>query len=137
MADGIPALANAAGAKTLGSAVAANHNMNGDKGFYNNANSSIANHGTSVSAAIPFYDSPGVDKWTLWGITIQDNFQTYLEFKPDGEGSIWVTLSIVTWGWGATENGAKLNSVSTVQPTNQDSVLFPVWSKITHGQGAQ
>lgn len=33
LADGIPALSNAAGANTLGSAVAANHNMNGDKGL--------------------------------------------------------------------------------------------------------
>jgi len=109
--------------------------------FYNTMPTSIANHtGSSASpnpyGAVPFYDSPGVGQWTLWSITIKDDFKTYLEFKPDGD-SIWVTLGIVTWGWGATESGTTLLSPTNTPPTYQDSDQFPVWDNTTHGQGGQ
>jgi hypothetical protein len=56
-----------------------------------------------------------------------DSFQTYLEFKPDGPNNIWVTLGIVTWGWGGTETSGVLTSSSTNQPTYSNSDQFPVW----------
>lgn len=105
--------------------------------FYNNGNdASISLHtGSSASpnpwGVVDFYDSPGVEinhSWLTWDVTIKDDFKTYLEFKPDGD-SIWVTLGIVTWGWGATEGAATLSSPSTVQPYYQDSDQFPVWTQ--------
>ena len=79
-----------------------------------------------------FYDSPGVTQWTLWNVTILDNFQTHLEFQPTG--GIAVPLGVVTWGWGATESGTNLIWSSTNAPVFQDSDQFPVWTAVTHGR---
>ena len=105
---------------------------------YNTSDASITLRGNNPIpyGIVDFYDSPGVGEWTLWSITIRDNFQTYLVFRPDGHvANIWVTLGIVTWGWGATESGTILLSPTNTPPTYQDSDSFPVWTKVSHGQG--
>ena len=103
--------------------------------LYNDNNStvqSVNNH--QPSAGVPIYDSPGVDtKYITWSITIQDDFNTFLVFKPDPQNSsIWVTLGCVTWGWGGTEANSVLTSPSTVQPSYTNSDQFPIWDSI-HG----
>ena len=103
--------------------------------FYNANSALITNTGHSITGALNFYDSPGVSEWTFWSITITDSFQTYGEFLPDGRGSIWVPLGIVTWGWGATESGTTLTSPSTTPPTYQDGDKFPIWTNVGHGSG--
>jgi hypothetical protein len=108
--------------------------------FYNNNHAPIWQH-TGIAPSpnpwgkVALNDSPGtpiilkvggIVVWTFDNVTIKDDVNTYLEFKPDGD-SIWVTLGIVTWGWGATKSGSIMNSPSTVQPQYQDSDQFPVW----------
>lgn len=99
--------------------------------FYNNANTSINVIGRSPNprGVVSFFDNPGVADWSWypWSITIKDDFQTYLMFQPVGDGSIWVPLGFVTWGWGATESNATLTSPSTIQPSYQSSDQFPTW----------
>jgi hypothetical protein len=100
--------------------------------FYNSNDAAIWLHTGPTASLNPwgrvtFSDSPGLPWWPS-SQSIKDDFQTYLEFKPDGDG-IWVTLGIVTWGWGGTETNRLLILPSTVQPYYQDSDIFPVWTQ--------
>jgi hypothetical protein len=67
---------------------------------------------------------------------IYDSFNSYLVFKPDGDG-IWVTLGFVDWGWRAKAagvGGVVLWSYVN-DPTYVDTDVFPVWSSVLHNTG--
>ena len=96
----------------------------GTSGFQTNT----ANTGTSTNL---FRDAPTVAP-TVKSVT--ENFKTYRRFSPpDG---IWVTLGIVNWGWGATNQNGSLLPPSVTAPTYSDPVEFPVWRKTAYnGKG--
>jgi hypothetical protein len=102
-----------------------------DASPYNATDSPITTHANAnipPYGIIPFYDSPAVAVCS-GGVTIKDDFQTYLQFTPVGSGSIPVTLGIVTWGWGGTQYGTTLSAPSTIQPHYDDSDEFPYWTQ--------
>lgn len=45
------------------------------------------------------------DKYTKF-----DSFKTYLIYKPKGKDTIWITLSVINWGWSGT---AEYNSTTS------------------------
>src|SRR5205807_10401581 len=48
----------------------------------------------------PDSDTPGQGVFsTLQSLSINDNFQTYLMYRPSTPGSIWVTLNVLNWSW--------------------------------------
>jgi hypothetical protein len=110
--------------------------------FYNPNDARVEPRGRNPvpTATVGFSDSPGVESSSTWNIIINDSFETYLMFKPDGIandgiGNIWVTLGVVTWGWGASEKNGQLMAPQTVQPTYQDTDQFPTWTQVYSGHG--
>lgn len=35
-------------------------------------------------------------------VSADDSFKNFLMYKPEGDGNIWVTLSVIEWSWGGT-----------------------------------
>lgn len=111
-----------------------------DKGYgvdgYNQDDVYIILHPNSTNTspynAINFYDSPGIPiyPWPPSETVNHDRFRTYLQFYPDA-GGIWVTLGVVTWQWGATENFGSTLPISpwTEQPWYQDTDEFPYYTQ--------
>ena len=63
---------------------------------------------------------------------VVDEFQTFLMYKSDEEGSVWVTLAKVDWSWfGWAVKGAEGWSVidqdSSEHPPFADSIQLPQW----------
>jgi hypothetical protein len=61
----------------------------------------------SVLNTLTSNDSPGVPLVRTSSspynkYTASFSFQTYLIYKPTGTNTIWVTLSVISWGWNAT-----------------------------------
>ena len=50
-------------------------------------------------------------------VTATDSFETYLMYKPTGDDSIWVTLSVLTWSWSGSAT-----RVETDDPNSNDWV---------------
>ncbi len=95
--------------------------------------------GSDAVAVINFEDSPTIQCEPLnsW---INDSFKTYLVFKPDGDGSIWVTLGRADWGWSALVSwyfGWDFDAGSLTQPSYTDLDEFPVWPDILHNSKTQ
>ena len=81
---------------------------------------------------IPFIDNPGITTGAWPNVNITDYFQTYLRFKPSGDG-IWVTLGYVYWGWSEDEwRGTTIISTNVISPIYIDYDGWPVWSDVTH-----
>lgn len=72
--------------------------------------------------------------------TVDDSFETYVMWRPDGEGSIWIAMEKVTWGWKAEVLRKDLNcdsfrdtwefgSAPSIQNSNQSDFFSPLeWS---------
>jgi hypothetical protein len=64
-------------------------------------------------------------------VEVNDTAKTWLMFKPDTMGSIWVPLAFINWGWSgvATKSGSGWvkDSSSTSGPTNGSPLAFPIW----------
>ncbi len=65
-------------------------------------------------------------------ITRTDSFKTYLMYKPTGD-SIWVSLSVISWGWTGTAtkdaDGKWTGSGSTTGDGNGIATTeLPVWN---------
>ncbi len=78
-------------------------------------------------------DTPQAGVDVLKYASVNDHFQTYLMYKPDGDNSIWVTLQTLNWSWGgmATKgtNGVWSLSNSTLTTTEgSDSTILPQWN---------
>jgi hypothetical protein len=59
--------------------------------------------------------------------TDYDAFNDYFIYKPDGEDSIWVSLSHLQWSWSA--QGVPLTIFEQVRQTKGDGVLsLPTWN---------
>ena len=87
----------------------------------------------NLTNSLSFIDNPGIQTMGVIPVSITDKFKTYLMFKPDGSGSIWVTLGLVSWDWSATELwGTTLTSSMVDGPYYIDSDEFPIWYQITH-----
>jgi hypothetical protein len=111
-----------------------------DHGFgvdgYNKDDSTIdvKTIGYPPHGSIDLYDSPGILILPTYDSETVNNdyFHTYLQFYPD-TGGIWVTLGVVTWGWGATENynggSPILSNPWTQQPKYIDTDAFPLYSQ--------
>jgi hypothetical protein len=100
-----------------------------------------AGTGTPYSNYILFFDQPGYGlNYILGGYpvnlcSISDSFKDYIVFKPDGDGSIYVTLGRVFWSWSASTSKANgVWSSPTYQvngPSAPDSSdEFPVWPSV-------
>jgi hypothetical protein len=82
------------------------------------------------SSPLYFGDSPG---WPvgLTVVSIDDQFQTYFRFRPDGPESIWVTLGRVDWSWSAVAelgaNNFAITSEYVPAPQWREDNAFPVW----------
>jgi len=84
------------------------------------------------TGSAPFVDNPGISTAAWPSINIIDQFQTYLRFKPNGDG-IWVTLGYVPWGWSEDEwFGYTIISSSVNSPFYIDYDGWPVWLAITY-----
>jgi hypothetical protein len=64
----------------------------------------------------------------------EDDFNQYLQFQPDSENSIPVTIGIFTWGWhGKATKGANgvwgLDISTDYGPTLNGSDGFPEWER--------
>ena len=67
---------------------------------------------------------------------VNDTFQMWLMFKPDGSGSVWVPLKIINWGWNAqaTRTGTFWDvNVDRPQftpntPSVSDTEAYPDWN---------
>jgi len=87
-----------------------------------------------------FHDSPNVGLGTgnlLYNNYnpkfIRVNFNTYLLFKPDGSGSIFVPLQLVTWNIDATATyGTSWTTTGNpvAEPTSVDCTNFPNWTNV-------
>lgn len=85
-------------------------------------------------------DNPGiVIDASVTKINVDDNFDMWLMYMPAGDGSIWVPLKKVRWGWQATAkkngtgSGCSLFTVtnSTVKPISiTDSTDHPEWTTV-------
>jgi hypothetical protein len=77
-------------------------------------------------------DAPGQGLNSQWqNISISDNFNMWLMFKPTG--GQWVPLKVVTWNWGGTASQTggvwTLNSSNNiVNPVGVDSLTYPSWT---------
>lgn len=96
--------------------------------FYLN-NSITVNHSPLYTEPLIFGDGPG---WPvgLTVCTINDQFKTFVRFRPSGTDSIWVTLGRVDWSWSATAAlGGQWGITSQYVPTPQlhDDTDFPFW----------
>ena len=95
--------------------------------FFNGTDTSIAPTNT-----IGFVDNPGISTAVWPNVNITDYFQTYLRFKPSGDG-IWVTLGYIPWGWSEDEwFGTTIISTGVSSPFYLDYDGWPVWSAVTH-----
>jgi hypothetical protein len=82
-----------------------------------------------------FSDMPGVPVGRTF-ITIEDYFQDYVRFKPDGEDSIWITIARVDWSWfgsATSANGWVPPSGSVEPPVKLDDDTFPFWLDVARG----
>jgi hypothetical protein len=82
-----------------------------------------------------FFDAPQVPLSILATTTkMHWSYRTYLRFKPDGDGSIFVTLRLATWGLDASASysgGWNIDSGSSCSgPSDSDNTDFPVWMQI-------
>jgi hypothetical protein len=86
-----------------------------------------------------FFDAPevGLRTYGLGGIDnrndkfIRVNYNTYLLFKPDGSGNIFVPLKLVTWRIDATATyGTPWTTTGNpvAAPTSADCTSFPHWT---------
>jgi hypothetical protein len=86
---------------------------------------------------INFIDNPGISTAVWPNVNISDHFQTYLRFKPDGDG-IWTTLGYVVWGWSEDEwFGTTLISTNVTAPAYYDYDGWIVWTGVTHSSAGQ
>ncbi len=98
---------------------------------------------TPYSNNIRFFDQPGYGLNNLTGAdlcSIVDYFKDYIVFKPDGGGSIYVTLGRILWDWSASTtkiNGVWSNPTYQVNgPSSPDSSdEFPIWPDTIHNVG--
>jgi hypothetical protein len=72
--------------------------------------------------------------------SINDSFKDYFVFKPDGDGSIYVTLGRVTWSWSASTsyiNGTWSSPTYQINGPSKpdDSNEFPMWPNTLHNAG--
>jgi hypothetical protein len=103
--------------------------------WYNSNNAKVY---PDTEAWLPiFIDAPGV--WTgRTYITIQDCFQDYVRFLPDGADSIWITIARIDWSWlgsATSDNGWIPPSGSVATPAEFDDSTFPFWLDILSGVG--
>lgn len=102
-------------------------------------------------------DTPGqpVDDG-LKKVSVKDEFELYLMYKPSGTDSIWVTLrmlkddklstkeKLISWGWTASAIkvakgmwNVEAGAVASKDPGSIDSIKLPEWSDfITNVKGA-
>ena len=68
---------------------------------------------------------------------VDDEFENYLMYRPDGDNSIWVTLKVIEWDWDAsatcTDAHWTLDSGSTpsspsVRYISEQSTTLPIWT---------
>jgi hypothetical protein len=87
---------------------------------------------TATSGSPAFTDAPLVGYApTIYTTSMNINLQTYLLFKPNGSGSIFVPLQLVTWGLNDSAQyvgGAWQPSGSATGPNDTKTVAFPLWT---------
>jgi hypothetical protein len=83
-----------------------------------------------------FSDSPRHQLGKTY-LNIEDNCLTYLRFRPDDAGSIWVTLSRIQWGWNAHTSQALswIPEGVIYGPNSYDSIELPQWQKSLYNSG--
>ena len=88
----------------------------------------------NYSSYVNHSDSPGYGTNLCDSIFVDDHFETYLQFQPDG--GIPVTIDRIDWGWSGNaieSNHSWSWSFPTSGPTeNRNDDSFPVWSQIYH-----
>jgi hypothetical protein len=91
--------------------------------FYSNQiNSEV---GPGLDERVPLEDAPEV----LIDVHVSniDKFKTYLMFKPDGDGSIYVPLGRTDWGWHGDAFPGLLQDGGITAPQFAPTDEFPVW----------
>ena len=88
----------------------------------------------NATTGVSFYDGPCVPLATSDDTTSEDvSFSTYLMFKPNSSGSIWVPLRLITWQLNdeATFDTGSWNphtGTTTTTPPGNDSTDLPHWT---------
>jgi hypothetical protein len=94
----------------------------------------------NTEAWLPIYiDGPGFITGRTY-ISIQDSFQDYVRFKPDGADSIWITIARIDWSWvgfATSDNGWVPPSGSVAAPVPFDDSTFPFWLDTISGVGGE
>lgn len=86
-----------------------------------------------------FIDGPGELTGRTY-IAIQEGFQDYVRFKPDGADSIWITIQRIDWSWvgsATADNGWFPVSGSVASPVAFDDSTFPFWLDVISGVGGK
>jgi hypothetical protein len=104
------------------------HNENGDNHARCYAN-------TEASLGL-FQDAPCYQVGFSF-VAVDERFQDFVRFRPDGEGSIWVTIARIDWSWSAsaTSENNWTPSGTVDGPRLFDDYTFPFWLNVVTGFG--
>ncbi len=80
-------------------------------------------------------DSPGSPTSGFTYVGRTDNFKAYFMYRPDGAGSIWVTVGVLEWNWyGSISRPTTFNSWTletagyTPNPVGHEASELPEWT---------
>lgn len=81
-------------------------------------------------------DLPSIELTNLTAVTTNQQFQTYLMYRPPSINSIWVTLQTMTWNWNGAANRAQDGTWSvnsngssfSQNPSVTNSSVLPIWA---------
>jgi hypothetical protein len=84
-------------------------------------------------------DTPGVQvSWLDLNISVINNYEMYLMYKPEREGAIFVPLRVVDWKWtglamreGINDIFSLFGSAVTKNPRDKDAQKYPEWDRIS------
>jgi hypothetical protein len=123
----------------------------GGQSWLDNSNPYYVNDDSKIFSpnyynSLRFIDQPGYGLNYIFGAypanlcSINDSFKDYIVFKPDGDGSIYVTLGCVFWDWSASTSksgGVWSNPTSKVNGPSKpdDSNEFPIWPATLYNSG--
>jgi len=94
--------------------------------FYSNQTNKTV--GPGLKNPVPLEDAPEV----LIDVHVSniDKFKTYLMFRPDGDGSIYVPLGRTDWGWHGDAFPGLLQDGGITAPQFNETDEFPVWPNV-------
>jgi hypothetical protein len=105
---------------------------------YNGAGGIISADSSSPQPSWSLVDDPNLAFTGASGVTVTQQFKTYLMYQPPYANSIWVTLQLMSWNWNgqsALTNGVWPTPTAfppgvptfSANPSGADSTTLPNW----------